>query len=133
MTDGKEKLFGTIPLQITEQAVEDMLVTALDSIYGGSNYFIHSYPTTVGEPKGKDIFESFAKHGQSLEIVLIDESQDGSGHLRAYLTTTNFLHGLQLAAKNGMALAVVTNEDPADSIEADCILQYALFGELVYG
>ena len=129
MTDVKEKVFGIINLQITEQTVEDMLFTAFDSKYGGCKYFLGSYPTTVGKRKGKDIFESFAKYAQDLEIIL-DEEAGGETHI---LTRTKLLNGLQLAVQNGINISVVSNEDRADSVEADCIIQYALFGEIIYG
>lgn len=130
-TKTEEKAFATfnMPLSINEQVVEDILITAFDSAYGGCNYFLDCYPATVGKRRGQDIFESFAKYKQNLRVTL-DEESDNEVHI---LTPTKFLNGLRLAIQNGLPLAALTNEEPADATQADCIIQYAIFGKLIYG
>ena len=129
-TEAEDFLFGsfTLPLIVTQRVVENILITAFDSSCGGCNYFLECYPTTVGKRRGQDIFESFAQYKQKLRITL-DKELDDMVHT---LTYTNFLNGLRLAIQNGLELKVITDDYPVDANQADCIIQYAIFGELTY-
>lgn len=130
-TEAEDFLFGsfTLPLIVTQRVVENILITAFDSIYGGCNYFLECYPTTVGNRRGQDIFESFAQHKQNLRITL-DIEACNEVHI---LTHTKFLKGLRLAIQNGLELKVISDDYSVDAIEADCIIQYAIFGKIIYG
>lgn len=131
----------TIPITITldEQFFEDILVTALE---GGSNYWISN--TQINHPGGarpKDIpssiWASQALINGGSVIFKTDDNETETLTLGAFqngvpvwadkhpITVTSTLF-----VDNGKVTLDASNLDADD---ADAILQYALFGKLVYG
>ena len=113
-------------VNLTPQDIDDIMVTALE---GGINYWCRR-AEVVGEMLGSYASEQISRGGS---LILHDaESSD-----KWELTREKFLKGVALFFKENSWLQV---EDYAfvdlgsmDADCADCIIQYALFGELVFG
>ena len=108
---------------------EDVLVTALE---GGSNYWIDHMQIGVSRPRGipNSIWVSDAVNAGKTVLIFAD----GAGY---GLTKAKLVEGLSLWVKNHpKSVLIVDGEIDAGQIDAgdaDAILQYALFGKLVYG
>jgi hypothetical protein len=129
----------TIPITfaLDEQFFEDILVTALE---GGSNYWIEGIQINHpggARPKGvpSSIWASQALINGGSVIFKTDDDR--------ILTLNDFHNGVKVWAEkhpNTIASTISTENnkitlDPSnlDANDADAILQYALFGKLVYG
>lgn len=113
-------------VNLTQQDIDDIMVTALE---GGINYWC-GRAEVVGEMLGNYASEQISRGGS---LILHDaESPD-----KWELTRDMFLKGVELYFKESHWITV---EDFAfvdlgcmDAPDADCIIQYALFGKLVFG
>ena len=124
----------------TNQDIVDIFTTAIE---GGINYWCSRYDV----PKNMDI-ESFITdedreeaNGDLLYVekvgfalanggkvkFLVDENNDGSETKWYTLTISKLKRGIGLYTKIGSA-----NPEDWDATSSDCIIQYALFGELVF-
>ena len=116
--------------KLPENFYEDILVTALE---GGSNYWI-DYIKAANPPKPREmatsIWVSYRLNDGKTVFINADGVQYG-------LTKPKLTKGIKLWVKNHpKQVHLVDGELDAGSIDAgdaDAILQYALFGELVYG
>ena len=114
----------TRKLKITDADIEDIMSSALE---GGVNYWVEH----ITRPDGK--------HGEFWD----QELTQGTGSLmfrvvgRTYtLTKDNFLTGLAKYLENPLYDCIDGNKIDPGNIDAECadmIVQYALFGGLVYG
>ena len=111
-----------------DQFLEDIIVTALE---GGSNYWIDSIKyisdSPQGMPKSIWVFNQL-KDGNTITIYLEDDD-------RAFLTMRKLHMGVREYFSDSKKLIGGLTLDAADydAYMADCVLQYAVFGELVYG
>jgi len=112
-------------VSITQQDIDDIMVTALE---GGINYWCRK-AKVVGEYLGECASEQISRGGS---LILYDaESND-----RWELTLKKFLNGVKLYFEQGCHVQVEDNAIDAgdiDANDADCIIQFALFGEVVFG
>ena len=108
-------------LNITDQDIDDIMCTALE---GGITYWCMKAEVIEDEYYGDYASDQISKGGS---LRLYGEEDDEIFEL----TKEKFLNGLEQWAKEHRT----TRIDPAmiDADHADCIVQYALFGELVYG
>jgi len=109
----------SINQDVSQELVDDLLCTAFE---GGSMWI--DYIRTPVFPEGAD-------YGH--EVI----SRDGYATIAAdgehfNLTLPAFIRGIKLHCEN-KPTSVVALEEDHDADDADCILQYALFGEVVYG
>ena len=110
---------ANVAYKYSPQDIDDMMVTALEGgIYGWC-----CKAEVIGEQLGKYASDQISRGGS---IMLYDaESSD-----KWELTPEKFKNGVALWAKeNGCE----TPLGEVDAEDADCIIQYALFGELVFG
>jgi hypothetical protein len=115
----------TLKIELTPQDINDILCTAIE---GGINYWCSHYDTNciLADIKTQYTYEIVAHGGY---ITLYDDYDlDG-----LQLTKTKLMQGIQQwidsqTFKPGDAFDI-GNIDAGD---ADCIVQYALFGRLVY-
>lgn len=121
---------GTVRInqRVTRDFIEDTLCTALDAAWGFSHYWIEDVVVS-GLPEGEIVdfdFEAITLGGE-LKIKTVPGDWQT-------LTLKKYLNGLALYAglPEGKTPAQL-EESPADGPEADCILQLALFWEVVYG
>jgi hypothetical protein len=106
-----------IGITLSSQNIDDIVCTALE---GGINYWASSAEVKDGDCKGATYASEVISRGGTL---IIKEDQDGKLH---ELTLDNFKKGVELYGVPGIA-------DDHDAWDADSIVQYALFGRLIYG
>lgn len=110
---------------LTQQDIDDIMSTALDYI----GYWCGK-AKVVGEYLGEFASDQISRGGS---LILHDaESSD-----KWELTLDKFLKGVGLYIKEGSGVMVedfkLVDIGCIDGPDADCIIQYALFGELVFG
>ncbi len=117
-----------IRVELTHQDIDDIMVAALE---GGINYWCDEAAVESGEYLGKYASDQISRGGT---LLLHDTDED------AYrkLDLEKFLKGFKLWLENGgdQYGAVQGHEVDCCNIDAGCadeIVQYALFGEVVYG
>lgn len=130
MLEFTDQVIGRIdvPLAITENMVESVLVGAFE---GGSNYWVGVNNT--GEiwerkPQGEPLATWATKlvlDGETVELY-DREDEDEVFHL----TLEGIMNGFKLNAINRPWDSDI---EEGDATTADCILQYALFGKIVFG
>jgi hypothetical protein len=126
----EKKVVGKIeiPLELTEYDIENIIVTGLE---GGIGYWAcldNNGSDWEAKPKGEPVSTWATKlliDGKSLR--LLDEEDREEGWL---LTLDKILEGYRL---NYINRPFDNNIDNGDIVTADCIIQYGLFGKLVYG
>jgi len=112
---------------ITEYDIETVIVNALE---GGSNYWVgvdNTTPEWSNRPKEIPISTWVAKLLIDGETVTLYDIEDKT---EFKLTLDKLIKGFELNAKHRPFDSDLEN---GDGITADCILQYALFNEIVYG
>jgi len=130
-----------IPIQVTveldDEFFEDLICTIFE---GGSNYWIDNFLTSHPDgnrpketPKSTWVASALNKGGS----VAIYPSEDEN---KFVLTKEKLIAGIKAwMITSGSALIIPTrtghtiDNGNIDAIEADNIMQYALFGKLVYG
>lgn len=117
-----------IRVELTQQDIDDIMVAALE---GGINYWCDEAAVEGGEYLGKYASDQISRGGT---LLLHDTDED------AYrkLDLEKFLKGFKLWLENSgdQYGAVQGHEVDCCNIDAGCadeIVQYALFGEVVYG
>ena len=113
-----------IVIGLTRQDIDDIMSTALDSIC----YWCRK-AEVVGEYLGEYASDQISRGGV---LVLYDaESPDWWE-----LNREKFLNGVKLYFENGCHVQVedgCIDTGDIDANDADCIIQFALFGEVVFG
>lgn len=124
----KHEVRAEIRVELTQQDIDDIMVGALE---GGINYWCDEAAVEGGEYLGKYASDQISRGGT---LLLHDTDED------AYrkLDLEKFLKGFKLWLENGgdQYGAVQGHEVDCCNIDAGCadeIVQYALFGEVVYG
>ena len=116
----EERNFVLKPIEVTDDHLDSILVGAFE---GGSNYWIEGIKVAKDDYKGKKYASECVAAGGELWIYT-----DGDGkHL---LTKNSLINGLQMYLDENK---YQNWPDGGDSQTSDLILQYALFGEVVYG
>ena len=123
-----EKAFTVRPrieVDLTQQDIDDIMATALE---GGIGHWCCP-AEIVGDHLGKYAGDQISRGGS---LVLYDaESSD-----KWELTLEKFLDGVKMYFEDGCHVRVEDSRiDPGDidANDADCIIQFALFGEVRFG
>ena len=118
-----------IHVHVTGQDIDDIMSSALDS---GITYWCREAEVVGGEYLGEYASEQISRGGS---LMLYDaESSD-----KWELTREKFLNGVKLWIQNGDDQYNALQQDGTldtgeiDADMADLIVQYALFGKLVFG
>lgn len=117
-----------VTIKVTQQDVDDIMATALDC---GISYWCYR-AEVIGEYKGVYASDQISRGG----LLRLYDREDGGKYM---LSLDGFLNGLKLWIESGACYefgAVENNKlevGQIDAVAADSIVQYALFGELVYG
>ena len=118
-------ILAEIRVSLTQQDIDDIMATALE---GGINYWCRK-AEVVGEYLGEYASEQISRGGS---LTLYDaESSD-----KWELTLEKFLNGVKLYFEQGCHVNVEDNAIDTcdiDANDADCIIQFAVFGEVVFG
>ena len=116
----ENKTFVLKPIEVTDDHLDSILVGAFE---GGSNYWIRSVEVAKDDYKGKKYASECVAAGGELWI-----NTDDDGKHR--LTKNSLINGIEQYLDESKHK---NWPDGGDCITCDCILQYALFGEIVYG
>jgi hypothetical protein len=124
-----ETLILKTEITVTEEDIDDIMCTALE---GGINHWAVS--ATCERTDHIDYTHEALSQGSPITIKVFDEQRE-----EHVLTKEKFMKGLQKAADEGRLYW----QDPGDGLEldvgaidaeiADVIVQYAIFGDIVYG
>lgn len=126
MNDKEFTVRSHIEVTLTQQDIDDIMVTALE---GGINYWCRKAEVEEENRCGDWGHEQIARGG-----VLILHDAEGSEKWK--LTLEKFLNGVKLYFEQGNHVQVDDGRIDAsniDSTDADCIIQLALFGEIMFG
>ena len=125
MGDKKFVVRPQIEISLTQQDIDDIMVTALE---GGITYWCRK-AKVVGEYLGEYASDQISRGGS---LILHDaESSD-----KWELTLEKFLNGVKLYFEYGGHVQIEDNCIDTcciDADSADCIVQFALFGKVVFG
>lgn len=125
MNDEKFRVSISLDVDLSQQDIDDIMVAALE---GGINYWCRE-AEVVGEYLGEYASDQISRGGS---LILHDaESSD-----KWELTRDKFLNGVKLYFEHGCEVPVEDNAIDTcgiDACAADSIVQYALFGKLVFG
>jgi hypothetical protein len=108
-----------VTLEVEDSFVEDVLTTAFE---GGINYWCSNVTVVEEEHKNVKYFSQVISKGGTLRLK---DLEDGKEYI---LTEERFFNGLRKYVKAGGTLDLCQ----LDADDADKIVQYAIFDELVY-
>lgn len=123
-----EKTFTVRPkieVNLTRQDIDDIMVTALE---GGISYWCRR-AEAVGGYLGERASDQISRGGS---LILYD----AEGSDKWELTLAKFLNGVKLYLENSCHVRVEDNSIDAcdiDAADADCIIQFAIFEEVIFG
>lgn len=121
-----------LSVDLESEFLSDILITAFDGSCGGSWYW--ATPAMDSWLKTDDLLDSMGS--RLWWSVYIAEREDSSGN-QWTVTRGSVLLGIQRAIEEaypGVAQAVIEGDaGQVDADLADVIIQYAVFGKLVYG
>lgn len=128
---------------------EDLVSLLATAFYGGITYWCPKFTTIdMKESKDKCYEEEIAEHLFNGGKVTFYEDEDESGIEEDFIAHTvdldDFLKGIHqyLIERGGDVITTAIREGNTvttidwgniDAIEADCMVQYICFGELIYG
>jgi len=120
-----------LEVKYDDQFLEDVIVIALE---GGSNYWIECIKVKDFEnsnPKNVPLSEWIFNQLKNDKIIVIYLEHDQ----RAYLTMRKLKYGIKKYFSDSSKLigGLTLDAGDYDADMADCVLQYAVFDELVYG
>ncbi len=108
-----------VNINLAEETIDDIMVTALE---GGINYWAVSAKIKNNNAKGA----KYASHCVSKGGKLIIKTDEGTEH---ELGLKELKKGIQLFIEDRNSI----DFENLDAIDADCIVQFSIFGEIVYG
>ena len=125
-----------IKVKITKQDIDDIMCTALE---GGINYWASEAEVPENERVAEWGHEQISRGGKLL--IHVDEPFDDDNTEVYELTLEKFLGGFKMWMMDyGRSTGVIDDGSTGeldtsciDAADADSIVQYALFGELVFG
>ena len=125
-------IVGTVVVKtdITHQFVDDILVTAFE---GGINYWCASVvPRANVWPEGATYASECLSLGTDLVLIENSEDYDDIDVESHIMTLQDFINGVQLYCSEYNTSVDSLYQD-FDACVADSIVQFAIFGRLVYG
>jgi hypothetical protein len=130
-SDTKVVGYAKVEMPLTEEDIENIIVTAIE---GGINYWGHIKRRVIDwtdKPKNVPPSQWATKlllEGKSVTIVECDEDSDEV--VNHELTLEKVIQGF---AKNYKERPWDNNIETGDADTASCIIQYAIFDDVVYG
>lgn len=124
----KFEVRAEIRIELTQENIDDIMVTALE---GGITYWCSEASPECGELLKEYPSEQISRGGA---LLLYDFEEEAYRRL----DLEKFLKGFKLWVENGGDEYGAIEDGKVDccNIDADCadaIIQYALFGEVIYG
>lgn len=126
-----ESIKVVFQVAVTQQDIDDIMCGALE---GGITYWCDSARVVGGKYLGKYASEQISRGGQ----LKLHDCEEDEEHI---LTKEMFLEGLKKYFENphpyditeGTREGLKLDTCQADATVCDMIIQYALFGEVIYG
>lgn len=115
------KIKVTKQIEVTDENIDDIICDAFE---GGITYWCDNVEV-VGKYLGEYASDQISRGGK---LILHDFEEDKEYEL----TLEKFLNGYKLAVEDGI-FDGDADGDEYDGGVADCIIQYAIFDEIVYG
>lgn len=117
-----------VPVKVTAEDIYNILWSAVNQ---GSRYWLED----IKDVSGSDTCLEYVIQPENTSVFIYPETDDGSKLGKAPLTLAKLLGGLeQYLTERGTGIEDGGIDTSAlDSYECDLILQYALFGEQVFG
>ena len=117
-----------IKIKLTQEDIDDIMCAALE---GGINYWCYRADVVGGEYLGEWAHEQIARGGR---LKLFDAESDDTW----VLTLNKFLNGFRLWIEKGYDRNGACSSNGVDCClidagDADCIVQLALFGDVIFG
>jgi hypothetical protein len=128
----EKEIVGVIkaPIKVNKYEMDCILSGAFE---GGSNYWANRVRVINKDYKGAEFASEVISNGGKLDIY-VDEYGDGSQDKRYRLTQKKLLKGCQLYVTGTKSTKPRAFDiDRWDSDDHDMILQYSLFGDVIYG
>ena len=125
MNEKKYTVRAEVEVNLTQQDIDDIMAVALD---GGICYWCRK-AEVVGECLGEYASDQISRGGA---LILHDAESAQTWEL----TLEKFLKGVKLYFEQGCHVNVEDNAIDTcdiDANDADCIIQFAVFGEVVFG
>lgn len=125
MNEKKYTVRPQIDVNLSQQDIDDIMAVALD---GGICYWFRK-AEVVGECLGEYASDQISRGGA---LILHDAESAQTWEL----TLEKFLKGVKLYFEQGCHVNVEDNAIDTcdiDANDADCIIQFAVFGEVVFG
>ena len=125
MNEKKFTVRPQIEVNLTQQDIDDIMVTALG---GGINYWCRE-AEVVGKYLGEYASDQISRGGS---LILHDADSSDKWEL----TREKFLEGVKRYFEDGCHIQVddgCIDTGDIDAGDADCIIQFALFGEVQFG
>ena len=132
MEKEKKKYKVLQEVEYTEEQLSDLIVTAFE---GGIGYWAMLWNDTpefdaareAGMYASQAVWHIISNGGS---VILTDAEEDPETAEQWELTLEKFLNGIAL---NSALRQHDCDLDNADAVTADCIIQYALFKDIIYG
>ena len=125
MNDEKFRVSISLDVDLSQQDIDDIMAVAME---GGICYWCRK-AEVVGEYLGEYASDQISRGGA---LILHDAESAQTWEL----TLEKFLNGVKLYFEQGCHVNVEDNAIDTcdiDANDADCIIQFALFGKLVFG
>jgi hypothetical protein len=134
MRQFSDKAVGKIQVSITEKDIANIIIGSFE---GGSDYWMGLDNTTTewnDKPKDEPVSTWASKlilEGKAVSVYDIEEdtTTDDDGNPLT-IDLKKLIKGIQM---NHIERTHDNDLENADAITYDCIVQYAIFGEVVYG
>ena len=129
MSEKKFEVRVEINVSLSEENIDDIMVSALE---GGINYWCREAEVIEEKRRGDWGHEQIARGG----ILILHDAESSD---KWELNLEKFLNGVKLWIQNGDDRYGALQKDRTldtgeiDSEMADMIIQYALFGEVIFG
>lgn len=135
MSEKKEEEFETVKVELeialSTEDIDDIMCVALE---GGINYWCYKAEVVEHKYLGEYASEQISRGGY---LNLYDREEDAV----YLLTKEKFLKGIELWVKNSVECNCLEKIDGklridtcnVDAIVGDAIIQYAIFGDVIYG
>lgn len=142
----------TIKKTLSEEEIADVITTAIE---GGIGYWaclnndtkewadarkaLKAAKAAKGEKDTSvyynEIIWALLSHGMSVQFIDAEaDDYDNPDDDQVWeLTMEKFIKGLEIYEVERGSISKCLEDGNFDAIEADCVFQYALFGELIYG
>lgn len=112
---------------LSKQDIDDIMCSALE---GGITYWCDNAEVVEDEYYGEWAHEQISRGGS----IRIHDFEEGESYI---LTLDDFIKGVTLALEDGYGEDWIENgaidAGQIDAVAADVIVQFAIFGEVVYG